>query len=144
MFKKIFQSFKKSRQLKEVSTKLSKPLDTSDIFKSIRGRKDALIELIDIAESDENVKAAMNEYHADRQTLNKLYDKLALVGAGQYAGGHYVAASSLVYPSTLKYLLEHFNNGIFSIKNWDDNNSSIHIAYRLIEYFEKGETGEIK
>ncbi len=29
MFKKIFQSFKKSRQLKEVSTKLSKPLDPS-------------------------------------------------------------------------------------------------------------------
>jgi|AVFP01.1.fsa_nt_gi hypothetical protein len=146
MLKGLFQSLKKSSRLKKVSKKLSKPLDTRDIFKiATQGNKKDkdLDELIDIAESDEYVKMVMNEYRADRQTLKDLYSKLTLVGAGQYAKGHYVAASCLVYPLTIKYLLEHFDGENFSINGWDDKNSTMHIAYRLIEYFEKGETGEV-
>jgi len=147
MLKTLIQSLKKSRQLKKVSKKLSKPFDSRDIIQmATQGNKknEVLDELIDIAESDEYVKIVMNDYLADRQKLKELYRRLTLVGAGQYSGGHYVAASSVVYPLTLKFLLEHFDGENFSINGWDANNSAMHIAYRLIEYFKKGETGEIR
>lgn len=106
--------------------------------------KGAVDELIDLAESDEYVRIVMDEYGANRQTLKELYNRLVLVGAGQYAKGHYVAASSLVYPLTLKFLLEHFDGKKFSINNWDDNNSAMYIANRLIDYFKKNKVGEVK
>lgn len=146
MFKTFFQSLKKSKRLQNVSRKLSEQLDINDIFSmvtQVNKEDEYLEELFDIAESDEYVKIVMNEYQASRQTLKILYKKLASYGAGQYAGGHYVAASSLVYPLTLRFLLKHFDGKKFSIKGWDDNNSTMFIAHRLIEYFKKGKIGEI-
>ena len=141
----FFQSLKKGRRLKKVSRQLTKRIDITDVYKltSSEEKESALNELVDICYSDEYVKMVMDDYNKDGQTIKELYSKLTLIGAGQYAGGHYVAASSLVFPLTLKFLLEHYNNDTFSINDWDNYNSSLFIAHRLIEYFEKGEVGEV-
>jgi hypothetical protein len=147
IFKILINSSKKSSKLKSVSKKLSQPVDISDMDRLLThySEKDKNIEkLIDIAESDEYVRVVMNDYGANRQTLKEIYGKLTLIGAGQYIKGHYVAASSLVYPLTLKFLLEHFDGKEFTIYDWDSNNSLMFIANRLIEYFEKGEVGEVE
>lgn len=85
----------------------------------------------------------MDEYKADNKILRALYEKLTVIGCGQYAGGHYVAASSLVYASTLRFLLYHFNGENFSINSWNNYNSSLFISDRLIKYFGRGESGEV-
>jgi hypothetical protein len=147
MIKTLFQSLKKSRRLRKISKNLAAPLKTQDMFKMATqgSKKDYYLdELIDITESDQFVKMVMTEYNADRQTLKELYNKLILIGAGQFTKGHYVAASSLVYPLTLKFLLKHYDGQDFSINEWDDKNSAMYIANRLIEYFEKGEVGEVE
>lgn len=147
MLKALFQSFIKSKRLKKVSKKLAEPLKIQDALKVTLNKNQMdnyLDELIDIAESDKYVKMVMNKYNAERKTLKELYSKLTLVGAGQYARGHYVAASSLVYPLTLKFLLEHFDGENLSINNWDANNSALYIADRLIEYFDKGRISKVE
>ncbi|GAF92439.1 unnamed protein product, partial [marine sediment metagenome] len=37
--------------------------------------------------------------------LQELYHKLIAVGAGQWACGHWVAASALAFPESLRYVL---------------------------------------
>ena len=146
MFAAFFKSMRKSARLKKVSKKLAKPVDYADVFKLSKkfNEKDKYIEeLIDIAEADEYVKSVMNEYEASRQTLKELYEMLISLGAGQYAGGHYVAASSLVYAATLKFLLHVSIKQQFRINNMDAKNSAIFIANRLIKYFERGEVGKV-
>lgn len=104
---------------------------------------DVIDELLALAESDENTQKIINEYSANRDILRKIYNKLVLTGAGQFVKGHYVAASSLVYPQTLRFLLRYFNGKNFSVNDWTERESEIFIAFRLIEYFKKGEVGEI-
>ena len=53
----------------------------------------------------------MTDFKATRETLIELYKMLRMAGAGQWAGGHYVPASALAYPHTLRYLLEHPRSG---------------------------------
>jgi len=146
MFKELFKSMRKSARLWSISKKLAKPADYADVFKLSKRfkEKDKYIEeLIDIAEADEYVKSVMNEYEASRQNLRKLYEMLISFGAGQYAGGHYVAASSLVYASTLKFLLHVSIKQQFRVNDMDAKDSAIFITNRLIKYFEKGEVGKV-
>jgi hypothetical protein len=147
MLKTLFKSIKKSRQLKKVSKELAKPLEASNILNALshtRNRKHHLDELIKICKSDESVELVMLNFGASEETLKDIYSNLLNIGAGQYAGGHYVAASSLAYPLTLKFLLSHYKEGSFEIRDYDEINSAMFIAYRLIEYFERGETGEVE
>lgn len=147
MFKLLFQSFKKSIKLKRLSKRLSKPIstkDTQDILFDPDKKKKYLNELIELCLADEYIAMVMSQYNANGQTLKELYSLLCRAGAGQYAGGHFVAASSLAFPLTLQFLLEHYNDGSFSIKGYDNYNSMLFIAYRLIEYFENGEAGIVE
>lgn len=147
MFKLLFQSFRKSIKLKGLSKKLSVPVntkDTQDILFYLDKKEKYLDELIELCLADEYIAMVMSQYNANGQTLKELYSLLCSAGAGQYAGGHFVAASSLAFPLTLRFLLEHYNDGIFSIKGYDNYNSTLFIAYRLIQYFENGEVGTIE
>ncbi|MEX0980689.1 MAG: hypothetical protein WDZ47_01245 [Bacteroidales bacterium] len=112
-------------------------------LKSDEVENDVIDELIDLALSDEYICRIVDEYQADRAILMDIYDKLLLAGAGQYSKGHFVAASSLVYPMTLKFILENYQRGQFFIKGLDNKNSSMFIAYLLIKYFANNETGEV-
>ena len=145
--KLLFQSLKKSIKIKKLSKQLSKPRntkDTQDILCYLDKKQEYLNELIELCLADEYIAMVVSQYNANGQTLKELYSLLCRAGAGQYAGGHFVAASSLAFPLTLKFLLEHYNDGSFSIKGYDDYNSMLFIAYRLIQYFENGEVGTIE
>jgi len=61
--------------------------------------------LLAYCESNEQLTKVMREFGATRETLQALYRRLQLAGAGQWAGGHYVSASAIAYPHTLSYLL---------------------------------------
>lgn len=69
----------------------------------------------------------MREFGVARETLRELYDDLIFGGAGQWACGHWVAASALAYPETLRYVLSRRG------ENLEET------AIQVIMYFERGE-----
>jgi len=85
--------------------------------------------LFDYCEANANVRDVMREFNATRDTLKDIYSVLLSGGAGQWAGGHYVAASAVAYPNTLRFLLEHPLTGRDEI---------LGTVYKLIAHFETG------
>ena len=89
---------------------ISKALGPSDyrspIEEVLSGRnQDAEEALLAYCEANEQIKEVMREFGAKRETLLALYKRLELAGAGQWVVGHYVPASAIAYPHTLRYLL---------------------------------------
>jgi hypothetical protein len=84
--------------------------------------------LFDYCEASGGVRQVMDEFGVSRATLKELYSTLLAAGAGQWAGGHWVAASTLAYPETLRYVLEGRANG----RNGRET------AFSLIMHFERG------
>jgi len=82
--------------------------------------------LLDYCESQPAIQALMKEFHISRDDLLKFYNQIIAAGAGQWACGHWVAASAIAYPETLRYFL---------IRKGKDNSET---AYNLIKYFEHG------
>ncbi|MCL5802101.1 MAG: hypothetical protein M1283_06280 [Gammaproteobacteria bacterium] len=92
------------------------PYDLENIMHQMRSRSSqqserALVALLDYCDSNPDVQKVMTEFKATHETLIELYNNLLMAGAGQWAGGHYVPASALAYPHTLRYLLEHLGCG---------------------------------
>jgi hypothetical protein len=111
-------------------------------FKSGRKRQSesvsALEELLNLCEADSRVNSVLTRYGANRETLRGLYIVLLASGAGHWARGHWVAASSLAFAPTLAFLLEQNRTG--GLQERAQKNA---VALRLIRYFENGEIGDI-
>jgi hypothetical protein len=115
---------------------------TTDALLRETGRQDALErraeeELFALCESVPTAQPVLQHYGANRDKLRDTYRRLLMAGAGQWAGGHYVAASAFAYGVTLEFVLRWFQEP-------PSRNTDIDVAYRLIEYFRKGETGPIQ
>ncbi|MEX2163492.1 MAG: hypothetical protein WD823_04520 [Sulfuricaulis sp.] len=89
-----------------------------------RARED----LLNYCEERTEIQEILKEFNASRATLEKLYSQLTMAGAGQWRGGHYVAASAIAYPQTLRFLLKHQSKGDLPVET----------AWKLLMYFEKG------
>lgn len=82
--------------------------------------------LLDYCEGESAIREIMAEHQLTRDDLKELYSQLVAVGAGQWACGHWVAASSIAYADALQYLLNR--------KDADRMGT----AYNLIMHFERG------
>ena len=139
----LIKSLLKSWKLSRISKRLGKIRSSNEILASamrqtVEGgqsekEKDAT-RLLDLVESDSDLCLILQRYGATRKVLERLYSELCVVGAGQWAGGHFVAASSLAFGPTLDYLLRSAQAGV----------DFRGVAYRLIVYFKSGETGIIE
>ena len=107
--------------------------DVNTLFKTENARDRAVEQLLDLCESDVGVRAVLDAFGADREDLFALYWELLANGAGQWARGHFVAASALAYGQTLAYCLKATAEGT-GIRG---------VAFRCLEYFNRGETGLI-
>lgn len=143
------------RRLKEISQRLAGPtgrdLSLEDLMAADRDQVED--ELFDLCEEDPAVSDVMKRYGATRTTLSELLTRLHAVGAAQWAGGHYVAASAVAYPHTLEFLLRYFR-GVDALADdypWPvdltsdrpDRAVAMRVAYELIMYFENGRTGPV-
>ena len=130
----LFKSFKKSSKLVKISDVFRE--DYSLDFKSMMSmgnkREKATEDLIDLAFEDKNNAPIIKKYKITRKNLKKKFEELMINGAGQDAGGHFVAASAIVYAQTLIFLYDK-SHGM-------DGQT---MAYALIEYFEEGKTGMV-
>ena len=140
----LFSSFKKSSNLKRISKVLgrlsyeeakSKNLSGSDLMKhmfdSSEETEKAEQELLDLCENDKQLSKVIKSFNSNREELKKIYSALVGNGAGQWARGHYCAASALAFVSTLEYVLV--------------NKDSIGMqeAFIIVDYFERGKLGKV-
>jgi len=95
------------------------------------GKSAAENAFLDYCEQQPAIQALLKEFHVSRHDLQKLYHQLIVVGAGQWACGHWVAASALVYPESLRYALNRRGENIQET------------AYNLIMYSERGSSLEV-
>jgi len=102
-------------------------LDASTLFSQMDKKEEALKELIDICFEDRSLRKIVDEYGATRESLEELYHLLAANGAGQWVDGHFVAASALVFKSSLKTCLEEIKAPNLGLRS---------LCYILIEYYD--------
>jgi hypothetical protein len=118
------------RPLRKISQELGKPIDpnklTEEIFSTSDRMTNAEEVLLDYCEQQPSIQALLREFRISRQDLQELYHQLIMVGAGQWRCGHWVAASTLAYPESLRYLLSRRGENIQET------------AFNLIMYFEQG------
>lgn len=95
-----------------------------------RGRREKAEEaLLDYCEADRNIRDVMAQFNVSRDALSEVYSRLLVAGAGQWAGGHYVPASAIAYPHTLRYVLSRLASR---------REALLETTSRLIMHFERG------
>lgn len=120
-----------SRRLQQISQELGKSFDTNnvmeeDIFSDGDRKTSAEKALLDYCEQQPTIQVLLREHNISRQDLQSLYHQLLMAGAGQWICGHWVAASALAYPESLRYMLTRKGENMQKT------------AFNLIMYFEKG------
>ena len=145
MFKEIFRSFKKSKNIKRITKeylKYSNSLQSiSDFAKGIRDtgnyeKKEKIInEIIDLSLTEPNNRPVIKKFNLDKEKIKKIFEDLEYIGlAGQFAGGHYISISSILYPQTLEFI---------AYKERNEEMEKYDMINRLTDYFKNGETGNI-
>lgn len=120
-------------------TPLSKGgVDVEAMLRSSREREQALDDLIKfIAERDE-LTAILQRYSVTPDDLRRYYGALTTLGASQWIGRTWVAASALLFPETLDFTLRKFvRDKVVGFQN------QMAVAARLIQYFQMDEHGPI-
>ncbi len=132
----MFRSLKKSGRLKRISKVLGAELsfDVSSLASEVGTKNQALSELFDLCEADPDLSQVLTDYSADRGQLEATYQALTANGAGQWARGHYVAASAFAFVPTLEYILGAHPEG----------ESLPEMAFKLVDYFERGKVGPVE
>jgi hypothetical protein len=124
------------RPLELISRELGRPFVPKKFMKEIlqhggsrpNAKEKAKETLLDYCVANTEIRKVMNEFSISRDDLRELYSDLIAIGAGQWRCGHWVAASALAYPQTLRYILEGQAKG---------REKKITVLY-LIMYFERG------
>ena len=86
--------------------------------------------LLDHCESQPAIESVMTEFQITREDLRAVYDRLELFAAGVWESGHWVPASALVNPESLRYALMR-----------EDENDLV-TGVQLRRYFKRGLTLE--
>ena len=119
--------------LERISDQLARKVQPGEITRALNARRlwDTSAEdaLLDYCERDPATQAVITEFKVVRSDLSALYCKLLVGGAGQCAGGHFIAASAIAYPHTLRYLLQH---------RPEEPDQLAQLVDKLIAHFERG------
>lgn len=128
----ILGSWRKSFTLRRISLRLGQP--PTDVTALLGDeRREAEEELFDLIEGDRLLRKIMAQHGATRDVLRQLYEGLLKAGAGQWARGHYVPASTLAFGPTLEFVLTCTDNGRSARRGtWDT------VAFKVLDYFERG------
>ena len=120
------------RSLERISRELGREVKPAAMLRELvatpNRRQQAEEALLNYCLAQPAIQSVLGECGADGNSLKELYSGLCASGAGQWAGGHWVAASALAYPHTLRFLLTNLQGGP----------SHMEQAYALIMHFERG------
>ena len=114
-----------------------------DFMKHMEERDAKRALLFDYCEQQPGIIALLEEFKVSRDHLEKLYDELISVGAGQWRSGHWVAASAVAYHSSLRYLLDNWEvDPETNLVRISTDGLKSRMAFALLMYFERGEALE--
>jgi len=85
---------------------------------------------IEFCVSDKQVKYFMEHSNVCRSDLEGIYKRLLVNGAGQWAKGHFVAASSITYVETLTFIIASDRN-----ENPEDQVPALEMTAILMDYW---------
>lgn len=91
-------------KLKKLSKILGESVNITnlqDISSKLAKKDKALDDLYSLSKDFKYTNLRLEKHNIDKEKFKEIYRKLELLGAGQWIKGHYVAASSLVFGSTL-------------------------------------------
>lgn len=119
-------------RLLRISCELAKAIESRPIVHDlVNGPERGILakeRLFEYCLSQPATRAVLSDFSVDESTLRDLYRLLLIAGAAQWAGGHWVVASALAHPHTLRFILTSNRNGT----------DLAEIAYALIMHFERG------
>ena len=125
------------RVLERISRELGRQLSpeqmTTELLMEGDGGRRAVarLELLDYCTAKPEIQEMMRSFNLDRTELEDLYKRLLGSGAGQWAGGHWVAASTLADPESLHFLVRRRRRA-------PDREETLETICALISYFERG------
>ena len=93
---------------------------------------DRLSELLDYCTAKCDIQEVMRSFDINRTELEALYRTLVVAGAGQWAGGHWVAASTLADSESLRFLVSRRR------RRAPDPETLEATIYALVVHFERG------
>lgn len=119
-----------ARPLQKISQELGKSIDLNKLMEDMSSSSDSKANaeefFFDYCEQQQSIQPLLREFRVSRKDLKELYDKLIMAGAGQWTCGHWVPASALAYPESLRYILCRRKENIQET------------AFNIIMYFEQG------
>ena len=141
MLSELFRSFKKSSKVKKFTKEYLKSkmdLSSGTAFEILTAdstpRQNAINKIVDMAYNEPNNQPPIKRFKITREKLAEIIPHLEMLGCGQYAKGHYVAISSILYPQTLEYIF---------YKDRKNRDEKERMAIDLINYFDENNTGNI-
>ena len=141
MFGEIFRSFKKSSKVKKLTIEYLKSKmnpSSSSAFEMLTAdttpRDNTINKIVDMAYNEPNNQPPIKKFKITREKLAEIIPHLEMLGCGQYAKGHYVAISSILYPQTLEFIF---------YKDRKNRDEKERMAIDLINYFAENNTGNI-
>ena len=134
MFKRFFQSLKKSLKLKKLTKEyvnVSIDFQNNTAFEALTKKpsKDSIIEkIIDMAFEEKWNEPPFKKFKVNRKKLKEAFIMLEMMGCAQYARHHYVSISALMYPQTVEYIFH---------RDWKTREEKERMAITLINYFDE-------
>ncbi len=124
--------------LLRISRRLGRPRDPrTSTFDVVTGNvpdgSSGLEDLLAYCATKPEVREAMLSLEIDPADLLDLYSSLMFAGAGQWAVGHWVAASALAYPDPLRFVARRLRRN-----DATDRYAAQKVALALLDYFERG------
>ena len=122
--------------LERISRELGRQRSPEQVMSELRygggsRRADALSDLLDYCTAKPDIQEVMRSFDLDRTELEDLYTTLVASGAGQWAGGHWVAASTLADPESLRFLVRRRRRA-------PDRGETLEAIHVLFIHFERG------
>lgn len=137
----IIRSIKKSYSIKKLTKeyiKYSFDFNTTAFEELTSDRSDkqakVLNEIVEIAFKEPLNQPTITKFKITKDKLKDCVKKLELLGCSQFAKGHYVAISSIMFASTLEFIF------------YKERNSRVEqqkMAIELINYFDQNKLGNI-
>ena len=130
-----------------IMKRLGKPMTAADMAALIMAPRPndidkAELELFDLVCSDNETKAILHHYGANRANIEAYYQRLSGMGQGRWIRKHYLSAASIALKPTLTYLLQTMNATLPD--GWSENDRWIMIVNDLVHYFESGTRGPVR
>jgi len=146
MIKLLIFSFKKSKLLSKIAAHSGQnSFDAgeflNDTIKShfqgttLSKREIYIEQLLTLLASDKGTTTLLAEHRKSFNDVRNIIKKLESAGAGQIVKGQYVAVSSIAFLKQLRIVLQHWDGDNFRIGDLNSHDSSLKMAYHLIESF---------